>query len=308
MRKILVIILILVLVLSIGFNYMLFQKGANSFSIFTFYDANTRETYETVHNIKEAQKVSTGKGIKVGILDKYFGFAKHNNLYAGGLDFTDNPNNFKEIDEHGYWMAITLKEIAPDVEIYALNARAKDKTSTAKAIAKAIDWAIENDIDVLTYSAGTFGQENKEIIDNAVKRAIENNIVTTFIHYPYTDNILPYAFLNYREGEYARKPDLSIYHYDYNALQSFTYNKYIEKGRKPKSGNDIPYFSFSSMSPVLAGIVAMMKEVDNTLAPSEYKRILIETSKEFEYKGKIIEKVVDAPAALNFIKEMNPEE
>lgn len=54
----------------------------------TYPDGNTRDTYDTIHNLKEAQKVSKGAGVKVGILDWCFGFDEHENLYAGGKDFT----------------------------------------------------------------------------------------------------------------------------------------------------------------------------------------------------------------------------
>lgn len=37
-----------------------------------FNNANSRDTYFTVHNVKEAHKYSKGKGIKVGIIDWCF--------------------------------------------------------------------------------------------------------------------------------------------------------------------------------------------------------------------------------------------
>ncbi len=88
-----------------------------------FPDANSRDTYASIHNLKEAHKTATGSGIKVGILDWGFGFADHEGFYAGGKDFMKfsfHEENFNHASEHGFWMAQTLKEIAPDAEIYAL--------------------------------------------------------------------------------------------------------------------------------------------------------------------------------------------
>lgn len=50
------------------------------------------------------------------------------------------------------------------------------------------------------------------------------------------------------------------------------------KGEHIRSGNDLPYFSFSSMSPVLAGFVALMKSINQNLTSDECKEILIKTS------------------------------
>src|SRR5512141_1050662 len=113
--------LIVVLVLSFALNVKFYLDLKNTPRYVSLSDANTRDTYETVHHIKEAQKTATGKGIKVGILDKYFGFKNNPSLYAGGKDFVNDAQAFEEIAEHGKWMATTLKEIAPGVAVYALN-------------------------------------------------------------------------------------------------------------------------------------------------------------------------------------------
>ena len=64
-----------------------------------FPDANSRDTYASIHNLKEAHKTATGSGIKVGILDWGFGFADHEGFYAGGKDFMKfsfHEENFKD--------------------------------------------------------------------------------------------------------------------------------------------------------------------------------------------------------------------
>ncbi|NOY50185.1 MAG: S8/S53 family peptidase [Chlorobi bacterium] len=305
--KSLVTLLLVLLLLSLFFNVKSILKTDEPWFV-SFPDANSRPTYDTYHHIKEAQKLSTGKGIKVGILGKYFGYKNNKNIYSGGKDFTGNTEAFNDIGEHGLWMATTLKEIAPDVEIYALCARNNDHSVEAKAISEAVDWAIENDIDILTYSAQAFSEEYREEIDKAVRKAIEHNIVTTFIHYDIPGNILPFGFFPYSPKSYARETDLNVFHFDYNVLLLFSYKNYLESGRNV--GNNIgahPYFSNSSMSPVLAGIVAMMKEINNGLPASEYKRILKETSYELVYNGYKVKHVVDALGAVNYLLRANNE-
>ena len=304
MRTKLFIALILVL-LAVSVFYNL-KPDSNQLWFTSFSDANTRSTYDSFHHIKEAQQLTTGKGVKIGILGKYFGYNKNKNIYAGAKDFTGDVDALEEIAEHGLWMATTLKEIAPDVEIYALNARNNNRNTEAKAIVSAINWAIENDIDILTYSAQAFNSEHRAEIDEAVRLAHQYGIITTFIHYDLAENILPTGLCPNSPKSYSRNADLNIFHFDYNLLLLFKYENYLKSGRNV--GNNIgnlPYFSNSSMSPVLAGIVAMMKEANSKLKPEDYKRILIETSQEITYNGYKVKHVVNAPSAINYVLEMN---
>jgi len=248
-------------------------------------NANSRETYYSIHNVKEAHKYGKGKNIKVGIIDWCFGLNEHPNLYAGGVDISDNPFFLYDNSEHGYWMACALREIAPECQIYAINNfNGVNYDAKAKYIVKAINWAIQNHIDILTYSGRQFDDEDRIKIDKTVDDAVSKGIITTFVHYSYEKNIFPGAL--FKSGSEQREPDVRILHYDYNTLHINQYEKYISMDiNSIDSGNDIPYFSMSSTSPVLAGFVAIMKSIDNTLALNDYKKILKETSYSTNFTG-----------------------
>jgi hypothetical protein len=307
-KNITIIILGVLLIIAIVYSLvltLLVKYKFNDFWHIDFKNANTRNTYETYHHISEAQKYATGKGIKVGILDWCFGYDDNKSLYAGGKDFIGDIRFFNKIGEHGLWMATTLKEIAPDVEIYALCVFSPDHNKRKDATIKAIEWAIENKIDILTCSGEAFRKEDRPQIDKVVLKAIHNNIVTTFIHYDLQENILPYGFFPKADEHYSREYDVNIFHFDYNMLLIANYKNYLKSGKVVEDRGDMPYFSFSSMSPVLAGIVAMIKEENNTLTVSEIKSILIETSKEVKYKDYVVKHVVDANEALKYVIKMN---
>jgi hypothetical protein len=306
MKKTSIFILTLAVLLLVSVFYNI-KPTKDKFWFVQFSDANTRCTYDSFHHIKEAQKHATGKGIKVGILDKYFGYSENEKLYAGGRDFTGNTSDFETVGEHGLWMATTLKEIARDIAIYALNARCGDRTKEKTAIVEAIDWAINNQIDVLTYSAEPFQQEDRAEIDKAVLKAIQNNVVIIFLHYDLAENILPYGFFPKGSEGYSRESDVNIYHYDYNLLLLSNYENYVKAGRISWERSDMPYFSFSSMPPVLAGIVAMMKETNPTLTVADIKKILIETSREVTYNDYKVEHVVDAVSAIDSVMMLKNE-
>lgn len=298
-----VIIISSVLVISLLGNVYLFYMnlrsgafGAPLFSIH-FSDANTRETYNTVHRLKEAHQLRTGKGIKVGILDWGFAYDDYPDLYAGGVDLMElsyHVSNYHHAAEHGLWMAETLREVAPDAQIYAIGTYDRDEKTRVGLLIKGIDWAIENGINILTLSHRPIEEAFRPEFDKAVAKAVDKGIVTTFIHYDSPLNILPFPIDSC--GEYNRQPDINILQHDFNTILLDNYRKYLEK--KDYSYKDYVYYSISSTSPVTAGIVALMMETDSSLTPAQYKQILIDSSRPFTYEGKTSPHVADALSAI----------
>lgn len=288
----------------IGNAYQGFQGLAGQFKTLYQTDANSRETYFSIHHIKEAQAVAKGKGIKVGIMDAYFDTGDYPALYAGGEDFSGDSDALTKSKSHGFSMACVLREIAPECEIYALNISHENEDREVDSLIAAMDWAINNGLDILTLSQAQISDANRARFDEAVNRAIDSGIVTTFIHYDNPRNILPYSTTPYG-GDYNREPDVNIFHYDYNSVRTGQLEKFLDSSSVPESGDDVPYFSYSSMSPVLAGFIAILKSVDNTLAPEEYKQLLIDTGYPMEYDGVmdwedgVSEHTVDIGKAVN---------
>lgn len=307
-EKILITLLLIALAGSVAGNlFLLYRFSGSRIWNIHFPDANLRETYDSVHNVKEAQKISTGKGIKVGILDWGFGFAEHDGLYAGGKDFaaySNHDDNFNYTSEHGFWMAQTLKEIAPDVSIYALGTYCPGEDAWVDAMIEAIDWAIEQHIDILTLSHEQLSDKNRPRFDEAVNKAVANGIVTTFIHYDNPKNILPWGIWSETGEEYyQRAADINIFQYDYNLLLMENYANGIAQADFDETYKSQMFTSVSSMSVVTAGSVALLKEIDNTLTPAQYKEILMNTSRRLEYEGKYAEHVLDMEAAVRYLMD-----
>ena len=267
--------------------------------ILYFPNANSRPTYFTIHNVHEAWAISKGEGVKVGILDHSFGYDVHKDLYAGGNNFQkgDWGKSFYNESHHGFWMASTLHEIAPDAEIYALGTYSSDESDKVDAMIQAIDWAIVNNLDVLTYSAARFSPDNRVRLDSSVDRALAKGIVTTFIHYPHPGNILP-TWLGPMTGDDDREPDLNILHYDYSVVFTKQYADWMQHGT---ASGYRPFLSLSSTSPVTAGFVALLKSVRPDLKPTELKRILMETSRATIFEGKESPRTVDIAASIRSV-------
>ena len=308
-KKVFKIVIIVVTLVSLCINVFLYKEVNSREWNIHFKNANSRDTYFTIHNVKEAQGISKGKGIKVGILDHFFGYKNHKDFYTAGADFIHKPDSLNDTEEHGYWMADVLKEIAPDCEVYALNTADGDEDKRVTAMIKAIDYAIKNHIDVLTYSQSPISDKNRKRFDEAINRAVKHNIVTTFIHYDNPNNIWPGQIApSEKQEEGKRKPDFSVLQYDYNTLLLDTYDKYKKNKKDIKSGDDIPYFSISSTSPVTAGFIAILKGINNKLTPDEYRQILKKTSYETTFKSPFSGKeakckeVVDIGKAALYLK------
>ena len=268
-------------------------------AILYFPNANSRPTYFTIHNVHDAWTISKGAGVKVGILDHSFGYDVHPGLYAGGENFQIGgwAESFNNVSHHGFWMASTLREIAPEVEIYALGTYSSDESDKVDAMVRAIDWAIAHDLDVLTYSAARFSPENRKRLDSAVDRALTKGIVITFIHYPHPGNLLP-TWLGPRTGDDDREPDVNILQYDYSVV--FT-KQYADSMRHGTAASYRPFLSISSTSPVTAGFVALLRSVRSDLKPAELKRILMETSQVTIFEEKTSPRTVDIAAALRSV-------
>jgi hypothetical protein len=268
--------------------------------ILVFPGANSRPTYFSIHNVREAWEISRGAGVKVGILDHSFGFRTHPGFYAGGRSFQTDAwaQSFDTVSHHGYWMASTLRELAPDVEIYALGTYSSDESAKVDAMVRAIDWAVANHLDVLTYSAERFPPAVRPRLDSAVDRALAAGIVTTFIHYPHPGNLLP-SWLGPRTGDDEREPDVNILQYDYQVVFTRRYGDWMRRGRE--SGY-VPFLSISSTSPVTAAFVALLKSVRPDLSPADVKRILRETARPITFEGNRAERAVDIAAALQSVR------
>lgn len=264
-------------------------------SIMVFPDANSRMTFFSLHRLYEAQGLSKGKGVKVGILDHSFAMKSHPQLYAGGENFVEGGEEFLTDQEwHGYWMANTLHEVAPEAEIFALNTVPFEKPEThAEILAKAIDWAISHKIDILTYSQAAIKKEYKPILNAALDRAHRAGIITVFIHTGHPGNIMPTGLWPGKDD--GREADVNIYHYDYSTVPIAEYQK-MRNGEK--TWWNPPFLSVSSTSPVLGGIVAMMRSIKPTMGAKECRSILQETSFPYTFEGERAPHAVDAFAAL----------
>lgn len=263
-------------------------------------NANSRITYFNVHLIDKAWEFSKGKNIKIGVLDFLFGNNKNINFYSESISFLDKESTTISENNtgHGFWMASTIKEIAPKAEVFALTTMSFDENEKTEAMIEAIDWAIENEIKILTYSSARFSRSNRDKIDSAVEKAYKNGIITVFLHTPNVYNFLP-SQIEPPIQNIDNKPIVNIFKYDYSVVLG----NLIDENGNVDTGS--AFLSISSKAPVLAGIIAMMLDTNPNLNIDQIREILIETSYTFENYDTRIERTVNAYEAVKRSKEIN---
>lgn len=136
-------------------------------------------------NVYDVWAETKGEGVKVAILDT--GCIKHpdlkNNL-AGGANFTsDDVNDYEDRAGHGTHVAgIIAAEnnefgvvgVAPKAQVYAVKVLGDNGSGSYEMIAKGIDWAIENKMDIISMSLGS--NYDSPILHDAIKKAYAKNI------------------------------------------------------------------------------------------------------------------------------------
>lgn len=126
----------------------------------------------------------TGRGIKIALLDTGIDY-NHPELapnYKGGYDFINNDDDPMDDNGHGTHVAGILAAardgkgivgIAPEAEIYAIKVSDKKGSGSFSSLAKGIDWAIENNMDIVTMS----------ITGNGGSRALAKAVQTAYDEY-----------------------------------------------------------------------------------------------------------------------------
>lgn len=130
-------------------------------------------------------KKYSGKGVKVAVMDS--GIDIHNDLNTKKwVDFSEKVEGYKPLDSTGHGTNIAgiigaqdnkygIVGIANKADLYSVKVLDEDNAASISTIIKAIEWCIENKVDVINMSFGV--NKDSEALRNAIKRAYENNIV-----------------------------------------------------------------------------------------------------------------------------------
>ncbi|WP_117168894.1 S8 family peptidase [Paraliobacillus sediminis] len=124
-----------------------------------------------------------GKGVKIAILDT--GISVHEDLtIAGGISLTSYTSSYADDNGHGTFVAgiigaknnnIGTVGVAPESSIYAVKVADKAGDAYLSDILAAIDWSMENQMDIINMSLGA--TSDSFILEEAVNNAYQNDIL-----------------------------------------------------------------------------------------------------------------------------------
>jgi len=133
-----------------------------------------------------AWSVTRGAGVKVGVIDTGIDL-DHPDLierYKGGLDFVNGGAIPRDDNGHGTHVAGTIAAsdndfgvvgVAPEVDLYALKVLSDTGGGSALNVIRAIEWAIDNQLDVVNLSLGGAAATTTE--EDAFDMAVEAGVV-----------------------------------------------------------------------------------------------------------------------------------
>jgi len=141
-------------------------------------------------NAHNYHQITKGEGIKVAIIDSGV-YVEHPDLInniKGGYDFIRDSETIYDDCNHGTCVAgiiaaenndIGILGIAPEASIYSLRVLKKSSSGGcygySSIIAEAIEWSIENNMDIINMSIG--GRSYSYTVEHAVNNAYEAGIL-----------------------------------------------------------------------------------------------------------------------------------
>ena len=126
-----------------------------------------------------------GQDVKVAILDTGIDLDHPDLRVAGNVSFVEGTVNGDDDNGHGTMVAgivaaldngIGMVGIAPEVELYAVKVLDSEGIGTSRAIRRGIEWAIDNDMQVVNMSFGCTSKLPQEV-KAALKKAYQAGIV-----------------------------------------------------------------------------------------------------------------------------------
>jgi hypothetical protein len=125
-----------------------------------------------------------GKGVRVALFDTGIALDNDDIIVTGGVSFVEGVSGYDDDNGHGTAMAGILAAqlngsgfvgVAPEVELYSVKVLDKNGEGRYSNIIRGIEWAIDNDMDIIALSLG--GTEYSQILNDAVEHAIAHNIL-----------------------------------------------------------------------------------------------------------------------------------
>ncbi|MBI5064718.1 S8 family peptidase [Candidatus Woesearchaeota archaeon] len=234
--------------------------------------------------VYDAQEISTGQNIKIGVIDTGIDYEHEELKHSfGEIKGNNFVNDNSPIDDNGHGTHVSgiiggiTTGVAPGCTLYALKVLDRNGVGNNISVIRAIDWSITNNLDILNMSLGS--SSYSELEHKAIKIAAEKGLVivsaagndgTKEYNYPASfgevvsvsavdGNNKKADFSNYNDKIKIAAPGVEIY-------STFKNNSY-----RVLSGT-------SMSTPHVTGVFALVKSL-NQSSPEILKEIIKRTAK-----------------------------
>lgn len=137
----------------------------------------------------------SGKGVRIGVIDSGVN-ERHPHIVslAGGVSILPSSieeGSWSDILGHGTAVMAAIQEKAPEAEYFAVKVFHSSLRTSTECLLAAINWAIEQKMDVINLSLGTRNQVYVEQFEKVVASAMEHGVLPVAAMYADSQPCLP---------------------------------------------------------------------------------------------------------------------
>lgn len=244
-------------------------------------------------NVKENQY--QGEGVKVAVIDS--GIDTHYELATKDwMDFSDKTEGYKPTDNTGHGTEVAgvigaringtgMVGIASKAQLYSVKVLDKENQTTISTVIKAIEWCIENDMDIINMSFGT--DHYSKVLEEEIEKAHNKGIVmvsaagnsTKEIQYPAAyDHVISVGSIN-------EKMEVS----DFSPKEQ---TDLVAPGEKVQSTGYVGSHTISSGTSLAAahvtGVAAAIKSANPQMEGEKLQQVLLTSATKLSDGNKLV--------------------
>lgn len=133
-------------------------------------------TLSLILNFSACSNVKNEKTVKIGVIDSCISYEIQNKFHIAEINDIIGINTDNNLTHGSMVLSIILENVS-NCEIFYCSVLDEKCTGEINYISEAIDWCVDNEVDIITMSFATLA-DNKEI-RKSIERAINNNIIIT---------------------------------------------------------------------------------------------------------------------------------
>lgn len=124
-------------------------------------------------------RACTGAGVRIAVVDS--GIARQHphvgSVESGVSLLGDDPDDWTDRIGHGTAVAAAIREKAPHAELLAVRVLDRTLATSARILARAIQWAIDADVHIVNLSLGTTNVAHIPLFEDTLRLANERGVL-----------------------------------------------------------------------------------------------------------------------------------